>query len=1001
MYLLKFLALCALPCAHCAMALAEPLGPGRSQTPSSKDCFIEQPWQFEVGDYPEPRIALLHQGYAPTPHANGEWPLGYDPDPTLLQWVEDLQGGAHFVAAHGCSFGILIEVYPYPEGEDYADSVATHYILEHDYSFDELRVFYPNSRNGWAITLSWEGVTTRCNFNDAIVDFEACCSSVLNTAPVTLNGARVMLVNPCGLLPWESHDNVETFWPCLDGAHTEWGTDGWKYRTARWAKTYDTVYFTLVPLVDRGEFTTLAPYIKWCSVDPYSQIPEQMNIYILADTEVQTVGPTSWAFEMYGYEGPLPPHGPTLEILNTIQNNDTTFTVTVKPITGGPHGTSYLHALWFEIASKNESDIPLDGDGRGDTGPEDWIWPIKHGQDPAASIVAFSVDENGTARFDVERRWHTERFEVWGLRGDEHDVVGASESRAGHHELAVGTSYPLYQLVEIETDGDILDHGVVAPSAQVEVVEEAHPTSEDLYARLDSLFATRAEVSPRNRANIPGNRLDILAAHQFANCAEYHAAYRRWHDGIQVVVVDVSQFGTDPEAIEAGIQSYIAASPSQFFLLVGDAHSRLWTDPTLWSQNGWDEIKEDYLRAGYPPGGDPDRQDIPVGEIPDPPPPDVNMGYYEPYWYKGDGPHYCQSDCPGKVVSRLPFHYEAQYIFYYNKLQWYDFGPVGASPYQTLLCVGNGDIHTGDGSGAFAMSVANDVVSSLPGGTTAYELLLESSYPLPWDRITQTVNRWNSGLDLVYFVSSRSGRYDAGHFLSLGFEFNIDLIRHETWPCWVMGTTCDVGAEFRTMNPDYGETVFLRLLQELDRGAIAGIAAATGTWQSGNKLIAPRATEKIFEDLNRPVMESFRLAQCEVLSELDPVADRDAYDTILSYSLFGDPCLLLHNQFYGTDAPESSKPAYTLELRENRPNPMRESTSIRFGLAHTGPVQMKIYDSAGRLVRILLDAEMVPGQYRIIWRRNTDDGQLAPSGVYFCRMYAGGRELVRKMTVVE
>jgi immune inhibitor A len=86
-----------------------------------------------------------------------------------------------------------------------------------------------------------------------------------------------------------------------------------------------------------------------------------------------------------------------------------------------------------------------------------------------------------------------------------------------------------------------------------------------------------------------------------------------------------------------------------------------------------------------------------------------------------------------------------------------------------------------------------------------------------------------------------------------------------------------------------------------------------------------------------------------------------------------------------------------LELAQARPNPFRTTAEIRYGLPRPGVVSLVVYDMNGRLVRTLMSGRQPAGQGSAIWDGRTDAGRLAPSGVYFCRLEAGGVGLTRKV----
>jgi flagellar hook assembly protein FlgD len=87
-------------------------------------------------------------------------------------------------------------------------------------------------------------------------------------------------------------------------------------------------------------------------------------------------------------------------------------------------------------------------------------------------------------------------------------------------------------------------------------------------------------------------------------------------------------------------------------------------------------------------------------------------------------------------------------------------------------------------------------------------------------------------------------------------------------------------------------------------------------------------------------------------------------------------------------------------LAHNVPNPVRFSTHIRFRAAERGRAKLRIFDVAGRLVRTLVDGEIVPGTYNLLWDRRTDAGAKAGAGVYFYRLEMSGERQTRRMVVV-
>jgi hypothetical protein len=73
-------------------------------------------------------------------------------------------------------------------------------------------------------------------------------------------------------------------------------------------------------------------------------------------------------------------------------------------------------------------------------------------------------------------------------------------------------------------------------------------------------------------------------------------------------------------------------------------------------------------------------------------------------------------------------------------------------------------------------------------------------------------------------------------------------------------------------------------------------------------------------------------------------------------------------------------------LYQNAPNPFNPETVIRYSVAQSGPVTLRIYNVQGALVRTLVNKQHVPGSYRIRWDGTNDFGEHLGSGVYFYRL---------------
>ena len=87
-------------------------------------------------------------------------------------------------------------------------------------------------------------------------------------------------------------------------------------------------------------------------------------------------------------------------------------------------------------------------------------------------------------------------------------------------------------------------------------------------------------------------------------------------------------------------------------------------------------------------------------------------------------------------------------------------------------------------------------------------------------------------------------------------------------------------------------------------------------------------------------------------------------------------------------------------LAQNVPNPFNPQTTITYDVAKSGTVRLSVYALTGQHIRTLVDGERAAGRYSVVWDGTDDGGQDVASGVYLCRMKAGGYRAVRKLVLV-
>ncbi len=88
-----------------------------------------------------------------------------------------------------------------------------------------------------------------------------------------------------------------------------------------------------------------------------------------------------------------------------------------------------------------------------------------------------------------------------------------------------------------------------------------------------------------------------------------------------------------------------------------------------------------------------------------------------------------------------------------------------------------------------------------------------------------------------------------------------------------------------------------------------------------------------------------------------------------------------------------------LALAPASPNPAAHGTTLRFSLPAAANVSLDVYDAAGRLVRTLASGTQEAGEHAATWDVRDAGGRIVGAGLYFARLDAGGRTLVRRIAV--
>jgi YVTN family beta-propeller protein len=88
----------------------------------------------------------------------------------------------------------------------------------------------------------------------------------------------------------------------------------------------------------------------------------------------------------------------------------------------------------------------------------------------------------------------------------------------------------------------------------------------------------------------------------------------------------------------------------------------------------------------------------------------------------------------------------------------------------------------------------------------------------------------------------------------------------------------------------------------------------------------------------------------------------------------------------------------------NVPNPFGDYTRINFVIPEIGkasiPVGMKVYNTSGQVVKTLVQMNMEPGRYSVLWNSDLDQGGLAPDGIYLLELRVPGERTTIRISVM-
>ena len=100
------------------------------------------------------------------------------------------------------------------------------------------------------------------------------------------------------------------------------------------------------------------------------------------------------------------------------------------------------------------------------------------------------------------------------------------------------------------------------------------------------------------------------------------------------------------------------------------------------------------------------------------------------------------------------------------------------------------------------------------------------------------------------------------------------------------------------------------------------------------------------------------------------------------------------------DLEDEQQQTLSLGIFPPLPNPARAGTQIRFQIPDPRPVEVRVYNVRGELVRTLVQRALPAGPHLVDWDTRGESGRPVASGIYFVRVQLGETIRTHRLTVI-
>ena len=141
------------------------------------------------------------------------------------------------------------------------------------------------------------------------------------------------------------------------------------------------------------------------------------------------------------------------------------------------------------------------------------------------------------------------------------------------------------------------------------------------------------------------------------------------------------------------------------------------------------------------------------------------------------------------------------------------------------------------------------------------------------------------------------------------------------------------------------------------------------------------------------------------IKEMIPIIESDIIQFQLKKAVADTTRIEKYLILYGDTLQVTKDPEPGVAINDNTifsdlicyPNPYTHQTRIVFNLDNPGKVYLRIYDPAGKAIRVLLEDHLETGEYNVVWEGKNDQGLSVSSGLYILDCILGDQRIFKKI----